>query len=141
MDRKAGDRMKNNEKNCMIPFPALDALRQEIEKLRTELSMLVSERDTLLYAECKNLEMQYMLTFGALEHNIYKTQCAVSRARRKLELIRAKRNRQEKILLAAIEAQLDREFAAYQQQMKEQIEKMNRAIQDRKSTRLNSSHE
>lgn len=51
----------------MILFPDFEVLKKEVEKLRTELSMLFLERDDLLYQECKNIEMAYMLAIVALE--------------------------------------------------------------------------
>ena len=114
--------------NAVILFPEFEQLKIEVEKLRTELSMLVLERDELLYVECKNIEMQYMLKLGALEYKVYETQCAVLRMKRKLELIQAKRNRQEKIVMEKIEKVLDDEFAEFQEKLEEQLVKMNAAI-------------
>ena len=113
---------------AVILFPEFAQLKNEVEKLRTELSMLVLERDELLYVECKNTEMQYMLKLGALEYKVFESQCAVLRMKRKLELIQAKRNRQEKIIMEKIEETLDDEFAQFQEQLKEQLGKMNEAI-------------
>lgn len=120
--------MKYDDANNLIPFPAYDALKQEVEKLRTELSMLVLERDELLYVECKDLEMQYMLALGSLEYRIYEAQCAALRLKRKIELIQAKQNRQEPVSLPQIEELLDEEFADYQKLLDEQIGKMNEAF-------------
>ena len=47
-----------------------DKLSAEVDTLRTELSMLVLERDTLLHQECRNIEMAYMLSVGALEYTV-----------------------------------------------------------------------
>lgn len=123
--------MKTNETN-IIKFPEYDSLKRDVEKLRTEISMLVLARDHLRFVECKNLETSYMLTLGALEHKAYEAQCMALRLKRKIEIIQAKKNRQEKILLAQIEQTLDDEFAAYQEKLNEQIEKMNEAIKHSK---------
>lgn len=48
-------------------------------------------------------------------------------------MIQAKKNRQEKIIISAIEETLDNEFAAYQQQLDEQIDKMNNALERSRS--------
>ena len=40
--------------NAIIMFPDFEALKSEVEKLRTEMSMLFLERDSLVYHECKN---------------------------------------------------------------------------------------
>jgi len=81
--------------NIIILHPDFEKLKTEVEKLRTELSMFVLERDNLLYQECKNIEMAYMLSVGALEYKAYEIECAILRLKRKVELIQAKKNRQE----------------------------------------------
>ncbi len=112
----------------IMMFPGFEMLKLEVEKLRTELSMLVLERDELRYIECRNIEMVYMLSLGSLEYKVYEAECMVLRLKRKLELIQAKRNRQEKIVLVQIEITLDVEFSEYKERLEEQIDKMNEAI-------------
>lgn len=116
----------------IIQLPEYDSLKREVEKLRTAISMLVLERDHLRLVECKNLETAYMLALGALEHKAYEAQCLILRLKRKVEMLQAKRNRQEKIVMAEIEQALDVEFAEYQLKLNEQIEKMNQAIEHNK---------
>lgn len=113
----------------IILFADFENLKKQVEKLRTELSMLVLEHDELLYMECPNIEMAYMLELGALEYRAYEAQCTALRLKRKLELLQAKRNRQERIILSQIEAILDDEFAEYQKKLDDQIGKMNAAIE------------
>jgi hypothetical protein len=119
----------------MMVHPDSDDLRGEIEKLRTELSMLVLERDELVYVECKNIEMAYMLSVGGLEYKLYEVECLVLRARRKIEMIQARKNRQEQIVLVDIEEELDAEFEEYQEKLRAQIDKMNDALS--RSRRVN----
>lgn len=113
----------------IILFPEFVTLKEEIEKLRTELSMLLLERDELKYVECKNIEMQYMLTLGSLEYKAFELNCMMLRLKRKIELIQAKKNRQEKVSVYAIDKLLDEEFAKYQEKLNEQIDKMNAALE------------
>ncbi len=120
--------------NCtIILFPEFVTLKNEVEKMRTEMSMLLLERDELLFVECKNIEMAYMLALGHLEYKAYELHCTVLRLKRKIELIQAKKNRQEKIILSAIEQKLDVEFAEYKAKLDEQINKMNAALERSKS--------
>jgi hypothetical protein len=125
--------MDNNDTpiplNSLILHPEFEKLKVEIAKLRTELSMLVLERDNLIFQECKNLEMTYMLSVGWLEYKAFEIECAILRLKRKIELIQAKKNRQEKIVLSKIEETLDYEFAEYQTKLNEQLDKMNTAIE------------
>lgn len=113
----------------IIIYPDFEKLKSDVEKLRTELSMLVLERDELLYVECKNIEMAYMLSIGGLEYKVYEIECTILRLKRKAELIQAKKNRQEKVILSKIEKALDIEFAEYQAKLNEQVEKMNAALE------------
>lgn len=125
--------------HVLIPFPDLEALKTEVEKLRTELSMLYLERDDLLYQECKNIEMAYMLSVGGLEYKVFELDCQIRRQKRKVELIQAKKNRQEKIIVSQIDRALDAEFAQYQAMLNEQVEKMNDALARSHGTPLTES--
>ncbi len=138
--------MKDNDKDnegfidptdsAMILFPEFEELKEKVERLRTELSMLLSERDELRFVVCKNIETAYILKLGSLEYKAYEAQCTFLRLKRKFELIQAKINRQEKIIISSIESTLDEEFAEYQKKLDEQINKMNEAIKRSKSRAL-----
>ena len=121
-----------DSEKVIILHPDVEKIKAEVEKLRTELSMLVLEQDNLLLHECKDIEMAYMLTVGALEYKAYEIECAILRARRKIELIQAKKNRQEKIDISEIENALDIEFEEYLAELEEQIAKMNEALERNK---------
>lgn len=120
---------ENDRKSNIIFSPDFEALKEDIEKLKTEMSMLLLEHDELIFVECKNIEAAYMLTLGNLEYKAFELHCAVLRLKRKIELIQAKKNRQEKVVISAIEKTLDNEFAEYQALLNEQIEKMNSALE------------
>lgn len=117
----------------VIVFPDFEKLKSEVEKMRTELSMLLLERDELQFVICKNIETEYMLKLGSIEYKAYEAQCAALRLKRKIELIQAKKNRQEKVIISAIEETLNSEFAEYQKQLNEQIDKMNDALKRSKA--------
>lgn len=122
--------------NNVIVFPDFEKLKSEVEKMRTDLSMLLLERDELQFVICKNIETEYMLRLGSIEYKAYESQCAALRLKRKIELIQAKKNRQEKVIISAIEKTLDNEFAEYQKQLDEQIDKMNDALKRSKAKAL-----
>ena len=121
--------VKQEENKGIIIFPDLQKLKEDIERLRTELSMLMLERDELRFVICKNIETEYMLKLGSLEYKAYEAQCAALRLKRKIELIQARKNRQEKINLAVIDKTLDEEFLEYEKKINEQVEKMNEALE------------
>ena len=128
--------MPTSHTPIIIPFPDFQKLKEEIEKLRTELSMLVLERDELRFVICKNIEMEYMLKIGGLEYQAYEAECTFLRLKRKVELIQAKKNRQEKVILSVIEDALDHEFLEYQKRLDEQMDKMNDALERSKAEPL-----
>lgn len=122
--------------SSVILFPDFLKIKEDVEKLRTEVSMLLLERDELRFVECKNIEMAYMLALGSIEYKAYKLHCDVLRIKRKIELVQMKINRQEKIIVSALEEILDEEFAEYRQKLDEQIEKMNSALDRSKGEAL-----
>ena len=133
--------MPTSHTPIIIPFPDFQKFKEEIEKLRTELSMLVLERDELRFVICKNIEMEYiemeyMLKIGGLEYQAYEAECTFLRLKRKVELIQAKKNRQEKVILSVIEDALDHEFLEYQKRLDEQMDKMNDALERSKAEPL-----
>lgn len=126
----------SNPSNIIL-FATYEEVKKEIEELRVQLSMLVLERDELRYVVCKNIEMSYLLAFGSLEYKVYEMQCMVLRLKRKIELIQAKKNRQEKIILSKIEETLDFELAEYQKVLEAQLNKMNEMIKYKQGEFLN----
>jgi len=142
-DEKADEDEKNeqnkqeeNTSTTIVVFPEFLTLKSDVEKLHTEISMLLLERDELRLVICKNIETAYMLSLGSLEYKAYELQCNVLRLKRKIELIQAKKNRQEKVVISAIEQILDDEFAEYQEKLDEQINKMNEALDHSKGRPL-----
>ncbi|ASS38338.1 V-type ATP synthase subunit I domain-containing protein [Mogibacterium pumilum] len=123
-------------KNKLIVFPEIAKLKEEVDWARTELSMALLEYDELRFVVCKNLEANYFAEFGAIEYKLYEAQCLEARLRRKIELIQAKKNRQEKIDFSEIEALLDEEFEDYKRELEEQLEKINEAIERKNLERL-----
>ncbi len=128
--------LDKNESTTIIVFPEFVTLKADVEKLRTEISMLLLERDELRLVICKNIETAYMLALGSLEYKAFELHCELLRLKRKIDLVQAKKNRQEKVIISAIEKILDEEFEEYQQQLDEQISKMNQALDHSKGRPL-----
>lgn len=127
---------ENKDETTIIVFPEFVTLKAEVEKLRTEISMLLLERDELRLVICKNIETAYMLALGSLEYKAFELHCEFLRLKRKIDLVQAKKNRQEKVVISAIEKILDEEFEEYQRQLDEQINKMNKALDHSKGRPL-----
>lgn len=121
------------ENSQLTIHPEYEKLKEDIQQLHTQLSMLILEHDQLLYKECKNIETFYLMHLGGLEYKAYDLQCQVLRAKRKITLVQAKINRQEPIDLEEIEKRLDLELEQYQKTLNERIDKINRALERSKS--------
>ena len=130
-----------SQSSNIILFPKYEELKSEVEELRADLSKLYFEYDELRFVICPNIEMQYMLALGAIEYKLFEAQCKMLRLKRKIELIQAKLNRQETIVISEIEAQLDEEFAEYQDLLEIQIEAMNEALDRSKGKILSTEDE
>ncbi len=81
-----------------------------------------------MFHECRNIESQYILKFGALEYKVYSLECDYLKLKRKLELIIARHNRQEKILMPEIDSILDAEFQEYKEKLDEKMGQINEAL-------------
>ena len=141
LDREEATHMSEVKEtnNGIIVFPDFQKLKDDVERLRTELSMLMLERDELRFVICKNIETEYMLKLGSLEYKAYEAQCAALRLKRKIELIQARKNRQEIISLTVIDKTLDEEFLEYEKKLNEQVEKMNDALEHSKGEYLSEA--
>ncbi len=116
--------------------PLYERLLRDVERLRTEVSLLLLEHDELLYHECKEIESAYMLHLGGLEYRVYELDCAVRRARLKAELIQARINRQEPVDLAAIARELESRLAEHQAELDRRLAQMNAALERSQQARL-----
>lgn len=112
----------------IIRFPDDKKLREKLRRLKEILEELLLERDNLKFVICKNIETQYMLTFGSLEYKVFNAFCNYHRLRRKKDLIQVRINRREKIDLYEIDKILDEEFLAYKKELDEKIDQINKAI-------------
>lgn len=101
---------------------------EKIQELKKTLENLVFERDNLKFVICENIKTEYMLIFGSLEYRIYKSYLKYLRLKRKKDLIQAKKNRQEKIIIEDIDTKLDEEFCDYKKKLDEKVEEINHAL-------------
>lgn len=112
----------------IIVSPEFEKIKQEVDILKTELSVMILKLDELRFVICKDIEMNYMLELGDLEFKVFKAECTYLRCKRKLEMIQAKLNRQETIDLDSIDKQLDKEFEKYMEEINKKLEELNEAI-------------
>lgn len=86
-----------------------DWLTREAAGCRMALLGLYEFRDQLLYEKAPALRRQYLALFGTTEEAVLAAELDTAMLRRKAELIQIARNRREKIDLAAIDAQVEKE--------------------------------
>jgi hypothetical protein len=107
--------------------PEYDNIFSSVQKLETELADLVYERDKLLYHVCPKLQAEYMLKIGKLEYAIFEYQCKILRIKRKIEIIRSFKNREQYYDMGEIEKQLDREYREYTDKLLEKQKEIDSA--------------
>lgn len=108
--------------------PEDTALREELARLRAEMTVLLLQKDDLELVQGRRIEAAYLKRFGALELEVYESFCDYRREKRKADEIRARRNRREPVDEAEVTAALDGEFAVYREKLHARMEKMNRAL-------------
>ena len=123
--------------NNIIVSPVYEILRKEIEELKEELTNIVSSFDHLKYTICPNIQTEYMLLLGDLEYRLLKAEYSYRRIKRKIELIRAKLNRNESIDINNIDELLDEEFEAFIIELENRMDMMDEATTRYKSKILN----
>lgn len=113
----------------ILVFPGYEEKKQEVEKLRSQLTSLLLEQDDLVYVVCKNIEAKYMAKLGCLEYELYQKQCDVLRLKREMELIQSSINQDEAVDLKKIKEQLDQEFIEYEHRLNGMKKDMIHALQ------------
>lgn len=114
--------------NTPILSPEFAALQAEVQKLRVELTMLLVERDELLYRESQMLENLYRYHFGALEIRIFELDWEIRRLKRKVDLIRVYLNHEAAINWGEIESTLGSEFSAFRREFKKRVGELEKTI-------------
>ena len=120
----------------LAEHPEEAALREEVARLRASLTAVLLQRDDLRLIQCRRIEAAYLRRFGALELKVYETWCEYLRAKRKVKLIRAERNRRAQPDPEAIETQLDSELADYRTELEERFRKVEGVMEPRKGPGL-----
>ncbi len=99
--------------------PEIRRLRSEIGVMSSELAERLAELHDLEHIVRPNLLAIYQSKIGPWELRLLEVQCEAARWKRRVELARAALNRGEMFDVALIEAELDREFAAWRARLAE----------------------
>lgn len=111
----------------IVLAPEMTEKRNRLASLRAELADLFEKREFMVSHERDQLTALYTSLIGKLQYEEYALKVAVSRLRRKSELVQAKRNRGEKIDIEAIEQQVENEFWEHQQKIQRQLDEIRAA--------------
>lgn len=111
-------------------------IHPEFEKLKNKLSELLLEFQELTLHICPNIEREYLLNFGLLEHELYKKDVELSILKRKLRLLYIQINSQEEVNLVLIDEALKKEFIEYEKNIKIQMDELDELMDDKYFHRL-----
>jgi len=106
----------------------------ELVHLEEELSSLIEEYDHLRLHVADAIEASYMRKLGIYEVKVYEFECDVARMRRKIDLFRQASNRHERVDVAEIEAELDAEWARYEEEKERRLKECTKSL-----SRLNAT--
>lgn len=112
--------MPDDPKNISIS-PEFERLSEECELLKEELAALYTEWDYLTKAVIPNIEAEYVVKIGTLQHELRQVQINIQWAKREIEIIQAAINRGESVDETAIKVQLESEFAEWKAQLDAQV--------------------
>ncbi|MBR4263721.1 MAG: DnaJ domain-containing protein [Paludibacteraceae bacterium] len=98
-----------------------------LAKLKSELAELFERREYMLTYEKSTLLAAYTKWIGSFKYEEFSLQVTIKRQQRKAQIIQAKINRNEPIVIEAVEQQLNEEFAEYERLLQEQLEQIKAA--------------
>lgn len=98
--------------------------RKRLAALREELADLYEKREFMITYERDQLIALYTKLIGQLQYEEFALKITVQKQKRTSELIQAKRNRGEKVIMSDIQRQVEKEYAEYQKKLQEQLEQL-----------------
>lgn len=119
--------MKNAAKTSLIVHPQAENIRNQSRQLQTELAGLIVERDNLRYSVIPNITAEYQVKLGALEWRVFQLDCEVRAFIRRIEMAQVALNRGEEPVYKNIEAEIEIEFAAWREKIKQQAREIKSA--------------
>lgn len=113
--------------NGIILSPDLERLREDIARMRAELTSLVTERDELKYVICPRLGVMLWAKFSLLERALEEAKKHAAALKRMTEMVQAQLNRGQAADFDRIEAQIRADQAAYDRRLSDLAEKILKA--------------
>ena len=116
----------------------LEELRREIQSLREQLSVLLQEKEDLIYHVCPKLESRYASVIGVYENRAHYLELQILELKRRIEMMQAAINRAKTISMEQMEDQIRKEYQDFHDKVEEERKK---AEQDQKSQREKEAKE
>lgn len=113
--------MKTAANLSLTIHPQAEKLRRQNRELQAEIARLIVERDHLKAVVAPQIFAEYQSKIGALELRVFQFECDIRAFIRRIELANAALNRSKKPVFAQIEKEIETEFAAWREQIAEQI--------------------
>lgn len=114
-------------KNTITVSPEYKQYKDLYDQLKEELVKLIAVRDELTGVVKVNLESEYQLKIGVKQYDVFCLKVTALRLKRKMELLQAFINKQERCSIQEVDTQLDVEFQHWQQQARAMYEKIKEA--------------
>lgn len=121
--------MKNKDASHIINYSGELSRAEYLAKLKNDLAELFGKREYMLNYEKATLLAAYTKWIGSYKYEEFSLQVTIKRQQRKAQIIQAHINRNEPIIIEAIEDQLNEEFAEYEQLLQEQLEQIKAATE------------
>lgn len=122
--------MKSGINTNLTVHPQAENIRNQNRQLQTNLAGLIVERDDLKHSIVPNITAEYQIKLGALEWHVFQFDCEARAFLRRIEMAQAALNRGEEPNYQSIETEVEIEFAAWREQIKQQARKI-KAAQER----------
>lgn len=113
--------MKTAANFNLIIHPQAEKLRHQNRQMQTEIARLIVERDQLKNVICPQIFAEYQSKIGAIELRVFQFECDIRAFVRRIEIANTALNRGEKPVYGQIECEIETEFAAWREQIAEQM--------------------
>lgn len=94
----------------VVVHPEYALLILEVNDLKEQIANLIVERDMLINFYCKDIELDYILKIGALEYKLIIAENNYLKNLKKLEIIKQKQAKKQKVNIINIEKKINSEF-------------------------------
>lgn len=125
--------MKSGTNTNLTIHLQAENIRRQNRQLQTGLASLIVERDDLKHSVVPNITAEYQIKLGALEWRVFQLDCEARAFLRRIEMAQAALNRGAEPNYQNIETEIEIEFAAWREQIKQQARKI-KSVQERTNT-------